>query len=74
MANWLIILWLNLQDLGPEVQTELEAITREFAQDGNEYFNHCMSVMGSGLEEAESALTWSADLVTDVHQARIRDL
>ena len=53
---------------------ELEAITREFAQDGNEYFNHCMSVMGSRLEEAESALTWSADLVTDVHQARIHDL
>ena len=76
-ANWLIILWLNLQDLGLEVRTELEAITTEFAQDRNEEYNHCVSVMGSRLEEAEDTLAswWSYDPVADhAHQEIIYNL
>ena len=66
LALWLAILWLRYRELIPQVQEQLETVTREFAQGRRKTdLDWCLSLMDFELRKAEDALdlhdTWSAD-------------
>ena len=84
MVLWLAILWLKYKVLIPDVQGQLETITKEVAQGRRRTgLNMYLDVMDSELGKVEDALTqyntWSADSATialrttinNIQQARV---
>ena len=85
MTLWLTILWLRHKELIPQVQEQLETVTKEIAQGRKRAdLDMYLSVMDSELRTAEDALTqyntWSIDpaaialrtKIDNLQQARIR--
>ena len=66
LALWLAILWLKYKELIPQVQAQLEAITREIAQGKRRTdLDTYLAMIGSELRKAEDALmqykAWSTE-------------
>ena len=66
MVLWLAILWLKYKELIPQVQAQLEAITKEIAQGRRRTdLDRYLKTIDSELRKAEEALTqyttWSTD-------------
>ena len=66
MVFWLAILWLKYKELIPQVQEQLETVTKEMAQGRRRTdLDMYLSVMDGELRKAEDALTqyntWSTD-------------
>ena len=66
LVLWLAILWLKYKELIPQVQEQLETVTKEFAQGRRRAdLDWYLSVMDLELRKAEDALThydtWSTD-------------
>jgi hypothetical protein len=61
MVHWLTILWFKYKELIPQVREQLEAVTKEVAQNRRTDLDTCLSVMDSELKKTKSALTPSTD-------------
>ena len=56
---WLAILWLKYKELVPQVQEQLEMVTKEVAQGrSRKDLDMCLSTLDSELEKAKDTLTW----------------
>ena len=78
MVLWLAILWLKYE-LIPQVQEQLEAVTKEVAQGRRRTdLDMYLSVMDSELRKAEDALTqyntWSTDPAAIALRTKIDNL
>lgn len=76
---WFVILWLKYKELIPEVQEQLDEITRETVQDdGGADLDICLSVMNSELEKAQSALVyhgaWSTEPAAKSLRVKINNI
>ncbi|KAF9649519.1 hypothetical protein BDM02DRAFT_3128351 [Thelephora ganbajun] len=76
---WLAILWLKYKELIPEVQEQLETVTKEVAQSKRRpELDMYLSVMDSELKKAEDALTqhntWSTDPAAVALRTKIDNL
>jgi len=84
MVLWLAILWLKYKELIPQVQVQLEMVTKEVVQGRRRMdLDMYLSVMDSELRKAKDALTqyntWSTDpaalalrtKIDNLQQARI---
>ena len=76
---WLAILWLKYQELIPEVQEQLETITREVAQSRRRTdLDMYLNVVDSELRKAEDTLTqygmWSTDVAAIALRTKIDNL
>jgi len=79
MVNWLAILWLKYKELIPEVQEQLETVTKDVAQGRRRTdVDMYLTVMDSELRKAEGALTqyntWSTDPAAIALRAKIDKL
>jgi len=79
MVLWLAILWLKYKELIPQVQEQLETITKEVAQGRRRMdLDMYLSVMDSELRKAEDALTqyntWSTDRAALALRTKIDNL
>ena len=79
MVLWLAILWLKYKELIPQVQEQLEMVTKEVAQGRRRTdLDMYLSVMDSELRKAEDALTqyntWSTDPAALALRTKINNL
>ena len=79
MVLWLAILWLKYKELIPQVQEQLETVTKEVAQGRRRTdLEMYLSVMDSELRKAEDALTqyntWSTDPAAIALRTKIDNL
>ena len=79
MVLWLEILWLKYKELIPQVQEQMEMVTREVAQGRRRTdLDMYLSAMDSELRKAENALTehniWSTDPVAIALRTKIDNL
>jgi len=79
MVLWLVILWLKYHELIPQVQEQLEAVTKEVMQGRRRTdLGMYLSVIGSGLRKAGNTLkqynTWSTDLAAITLKTKISNL
>ena len=73
MVHWLRMLWLRYTELIPQVQEQLETVTKEIARGGRKpELDACLSVINSELREAEDSLTQYDTRSTDPAATTLR--
>lgn len=69
MALWLAILWYKYEELVPEVQNQLEMVTKEVTRSGEMDLGTCLSAIDSEVERLIDALSAAAAYTHNPHRA-----